>query len=228
MMNKLFRCLCLFLSFCLFLCFSGCADESYDKGYDAGFEAGYEEGLSQGYDKGYKDGKNTESSSDYDAGYEAGYSDGHTDGVNIGYELGQEVAYSNPDSDGNEGRGRFITGFFKGYEAGFHDGENGVSDPDISEELQAALRDAGYSFENNPSASHNIGDSSSGIVPIAPSSTPAPAPSRSVPDTSQTVYITNTGTKYHRDGCGYLSKSKIAISLSDAKARGYTPCSRCW
>ncbi len=41
-----------------------------------------------------------------------------------------------------------------------------------------------------------------------------------------TVYITNTGKKYHRDGCSYL-KSKIPISLSDAKAQGYTPCSRC-
>lgn len=44
----------------------------------------------------------------------------------------------------------------------------------------------------------------------------------------ETVYITNTGEKYHRDGCQYLSKSKHAISLSDAQARGYTPCSRCF
>lgn len=44
----------------------------------------------------------------------------------------------------------------------------------------------------------------------------------------QTVYITDTGEKYHRDGCQYLRKSKHAISLSDAEARGYTPCSRCF
>ena len=42
-----------------------------------------------------------------------------------------------------------------------------------------------------------------------------------------TVYITETGKKYHRDGCSYLKKSKIEISLKDAKAQGYTPCSRC-
>jgi hypothetical protein len=42
-----------------------------------------------------------------------------------------------------------------------------------------------------------------------------------------TVYITNTGKKYHLGGCRYLSKSKIPISLSDAKARGYDPCSVC-
>ena len=42
-----------------------------------------------------------------------------------------------------------------------------------------------------------------------------------------TVYTTKTGAKYHRTGCRYLSKSKIPISLKDAKARGYTPCSVC-
>ncbi len=41
-----------------------------------------------------------------------------------------------------------------------------------------------------------------------------------------TVYITESGSKYHRDGCQYLKKSKIPISLSDAQAR-YEPCSKC-
>jgi len=42
-----------------------------------------------------------------------------------------------------------------------------------------------------------------------------------------TVYITRTGAKYHRAGCRYLSRSMIPISLKDAVARGYTPCSVC-
>ena len=42
-----------------------------------------------------------------------------------------------------------------------------------------------------------------------------------------TVYITETGTKYHRGDCSYLNSSKIAISCEDAHARGYTACSRC-
>ena len=42
-----------------------------------------------------------------------------------------------------------------------------------------------------------------------------------------TVYITNTGEKYHRDGCRYLKKSQIAISRSDAIAQGYGACSVC-
>jgi len=41
-----------------------------------------------------------------------------------------------------------------------------------------------------------------------------------------TVYITKTGAKYHTGGCRYLSKSKIAISLKDAKS-SYGACSVC-
>lgn len=42
-----------------------------------------------------------------------------------------------------------------------------------------------------------------------------------------TVYITNTGTKYHLGGCQYLKDSKIAIDRSDAIAQGYEPCKKC-
>jgi hypothetical protein len=41
------------------------------------------------------------------------------------------------------------------------------------------------------------------------------------------VYITKTGKKYHREYCSSLRKSKIEIKLSEAKRRGYTPCSKC-
>lgn len=42
-----------------------------------------------------------------------------------------------------------------------------------------------------------------------------------------TLFITRTGRKYHRQGCRYLRKSAIPISLKDARAAGYTPCSVC-
>ena len=45
-------------------------------------------------------------------------------------------------------------------------------------------------------------------------------------DGSGTVYITNTGAKYHNPGCRTLH-SRIAISLSAAKAQGYTACGIC-
>lgn len=41
------------------------------------------------------------------------------------------------------------------------------------------------------------------------------------------VYITETGECYHRDGCRYLSHSRIPVRLKDAKAQGYRPCSVC-
>lgn len=44
---------------------------------------------------------------------------------------------------------------------------------------------------------------------------------------SRTVYITKTGLKYHTSNCSSLRKSKIAVSLSDAKSRGFTACSIC-
>ncbi|MFC1539892.1 thermonuclease family protein [Gemmatimonadota bacterium] len=40
------------------------------------------------------------------------------------------------------------------------------------------------------------------------------------------VYITRTGTKYHRAGCHHLKHSRIPIRLSGARKR-YEPCSVC-
>ena len=40
------------------------------------------------------------------------------------------------------------------------------------------------------------------------------------------VYVTRTGKKYHREGCISLGRSKIPISLAEAKER-YGPCGRC-
>ena len=48
-----------------------------------------------------------------------------------------------------------------------------------------------------------------------------------ITDDDPIVYITETGTKYHRDGCQFLKKSKIPIKKSEAIKQGYTPCSVC-
>lgn len=42
-----------------------------------------------------------------------------------------------------------------------------------------------------------------------------------------TVYITNTGEKYHRGTCRYLRYSKYSISKSEAQREGYTACKVC-
>ena len=46
-------------------------------------------------------------------------------------------------------------------------------------------------------------------------------------NSTQTVYITKSGTKYHQSGCGYLKSSSIPVGLQDAINRGYGPCSVC-
>jgi hypothetical protein len=65
---------------------------------------------------------------------------------------------------------------------------------------------------------------------LAPSATlvaQQPAPKRAEQPKEQTVYITRTGKRYHRNSCRYLASSKIPMTLKDAKAQGYTPCKVC-
>ncbi len=56
--------------------------------------------------------------------------------------------------------------------------------------------------------------------------TAKPVEAPSIRTTDTTVYITKTGSKYHRSGCRYLSKSQIPIPLSRARS-AYDACSRC-
>ncbi|MCB2361971.1 ComEC/Rec2 family competence protein [Clostridium estertheticum] len=72
-------------------------------------------------------------------------------------------------------------------------------------------------FNTNQGSYNGIGSGSTKITTTQASSQ----------DQSVTVYASKTGTKYHVGGCSSLSKSKIPISLSDAKSKGLTPCSKC-
>lgn len=45
--------------------------------------------------------------------------------------------------------------------------------------------------------------------------------------TEAIVHVTRTGECYHEAGCRYLSKSDSPISLEEAQAAGYRPCSVC-
>ena len=62
---------------------------------------------------------------------------------------------------------------------------------------------------------------------LSPEQAAAPPPQVSPGAGTDTVYITKTGTKYHRAGCRYLAKSSIPITRKDAQARGYAPCKVC-
>ncbi len=48
-----------------------------------------------------------------------------------------------------------------------------------------------------------------------------------ITETDNYVYITETGTKYHRSGCRYLDSSSIKIERSTAQAQGYEACGVC-
>ena len=64
-------------------------------------------------------------------------------------------------------------------------------------------------------------------APAAETSSSETAPTDQTPS-SETVYVTKSGTKYHKSTCSHLRTSKIEMPLADAKAHGYTPCSHCF
>jgi micrococcal nuclease len=53
-----------------------------------------------------------------------------------------------------------------------------------------------------------------------------PEPAGGTPGEEGTVFITRTGTKYHRAGCRYVTADAAALPLERAAAR-YAPCSVC-
>lgn len=107
----------------------------------------------------------------------------------------------------------------------------------MSTALLAALMLIGACFVGGTDASatkYQVPDETQSVTIVSPVVTKHHAIVQTVRRTHRvhhthtvTVYITRTGHKYHRAGCRYLRQSKIAISLSSAKANGYTPCSIC-
>ena len=51
---------------------------------------------------------------------------------------------------------------------------------------------------------------------------------RAKPDPqAETVYVTKTGERYHRESCRSLRKSRIETTVADAKRNGFTACKVC-
>lgn len=48
-----------------------------------------------------------------------------------------------------------------------------------------------------------------------------------LPVAAQTIYVTKTGTKYHKESCYHLKDSKRALALKKAKALNYSACKHC-
>ena len=102
-------------------------------------------------------------------------------------------------------------GYDSGYTNGYDDGAYDGYDAGYDDGYDSGYESGKKSFSPFSGFSYKSGSSSAGNTTLPQ---------------QQTVYITKTGTKYHRSGCSYL-KSSIPISLSEAKAEGYTACSRC-
>ncbi len=87
--------------------------------------------------------------------------------------------------------------------------------------------------QTTTSTQHTYSSDIAGKSATTHSSTTKPKPSTTLQTANPfsasydpTVYVTDTGSKYHNAGCSYL-KSKHEIRLSVAIDMGYTPCSRC-
>jgi NOL1/NOP2/fmu family ribosome biogenesis protein len=44
---------------------------------------------------------------------------------------------------------------------------------------------------------------------------------------AQTVYVSETGKKYHAKNCSLAKTGKSGMQLSEAKKKGYEPCKSC-
>lgn len=98
-------------------------------------------------------------------------------------------------------------GYDSGYAAGYDHGS-----------------DIGYDAGYNSGYEKGKKSASANSRPSTPQIT---VPAITAPRQTKTVYVTETGSKYHSYGCRYLKDSCFPMSLSDAKANGYTPCSVC-
>lgn len=83
-----------------------------------------------------------------------------------------------------------------------------------------------YTLDKNASTIQN------NAPPVVAETTPEPVQEESIEEQAPVtqndvvVYVTRTGSKYHRYGCSYL-KSCIETTLSSAKSSGCSACSRC-
>ena len=137
---------------------------------------------------------------EYEKQWLGGYGTGKDAGYDLGYTDGSAKVQQSYDSGYRKGRSDgYNSGYDDGYDFGYDEGhEQGY--------LDGLVVGASYTPYRNSTSSSSYTTQTTQSV---------------------TVYVTDTGSKYHRSGCRYLYDSSTPISLSKAKAAGYTPCSRC-
>lgn len=126
------------------------------------------------------------------------YEDGYDKGNSAGYNIGKNEGYE----DGKE------DGFQTGYATGRDSVETEIT---LSPGSSSSGTGGGY----DSSIDRSVFDDKDNLIPDYPDD-----------GNSETVFVTASGSKYHRVNCSYL-KTAYEISLSEAIAAGYEPCSRC-
>lgn len=197
--------------------------------YNIGYEDGYNVGFIEGHDEGYRD---VSDDSNYDRGFDDGYEKCYSeyeDWISLSSLVGLVVPY--------------ITIFIIIW--AFYLLMSRIIKltiaPDVSEKTGPAKRVfsalviavlvviiiyLAQSFNFPPvytkTAQISSQETSRRTEPVRK------AVSESTKDSSSsiTVYVTETGSKYHRSSCSSLRKSKIAIPLDEA-IESYEPCERC-
>lgn len=99
-----------------------------------------------------------------------------------------------------------------------------ISGKSVLAAKKASSSSSSYSSKQYGSSSRS-GTSSESTSGSSSSSTVS-SKGTSQKESAATVYVTNSGSKYHAKGCRYLH-SRHAMSLSKAKSLGYEPCKDC-
>lgn len=170
------------------------------------------------YENGYNEGRKTEKSDLYDEISEEIYTEAKE---NILYDIGDilDKAY-NVGYEGGLADGAYGDGYDDGYAVGEKDGYN----TGHSEGYNKGHSDG---YAKGKSEGYNSGVAA-GKKEAAAQSTQSSSSTQQKTKIEVTVYVTDTGEKYHRYNCSYLKNSKKPISLTTAQTLGYTACSRCW
>ena len=98
---------------------------------------------------------------------------------------------------------------------------------DIAGTIIATSNGTKVSFNTAPNGSVGVTEAAATTIKSTTASVIAIPTTNTAEVNKKIVYITATGTKYHRPTCSYLSKSKFETELSSAVANGLTPCSVC-
>ena len=119
-----------------------------------------------------------------------------------------------------------------GYHTGYEEGLTARQEAIYEEAFAAGKSEgygSGYASGFSEGSAQTLKDAQAAQQQYVAAQTPAlpsVAPSEAQEPQQVTVYITNSGSKYHLDGCQHL-KSKIQKTLAEAKALKLEPCKGC-